>query len=104
MRNDELNINNDELVDMVLLQAEAIQILIGKVEKLETGIDKLEKDLTDKIGQLEKRAGEGSTHRAESLDDSIQNEIPIEDHIVGIQQKKIESLTNEHHFNCDGCQ
>ena len=56
MRNDELNINNDELVDMVLLQAEAIQILIGKVEKLETGIDKLEKDLTDKIGQLEKRA------------------------------------------------
>ena len=22
---------------------------------------------------------------------------------VGIQQKKIESLTNEKHFNCDGC-
>ena len=22
---------------------------------------------------------------------------------VGIQQQKIESLTNEHHFNCDGC-
>ena len=56
MRNDELNINNDELVDMVLLQAEAIQILIGKVEKLETGIDKLEKNLTDKIGQLEKKS------------------------------------------------
>jgi hypothetical protein len=56
MRNDELNINNDELIDMVLLQGEAIQILIEKVGKLETGIDKLEKNLTDKIGQLEKRA------------------------------------------------
>ena len=53
MRIDELNINHDELVDMVLLQGDAIQILI---EKLETGIDKLEKNLIDKIDQLEKRA------------------------------------------------
>ena len=22
---------------------------------------------------------------------------------VGLQQKKVESLTNEKHFNCDGC-
>ena len=56
MRIDELNINHDELVDMVLLQGDAIQILIEKVEKLKTGIDKLEKNLTDKIDQLEKRA------------------------------------------------
>ena len=56
MRIDELNINHDELVDMVLLQGDAIQILTEKVEKLETGIDKLEKNLTDKIDQLEKRA------------------------------------------------
>ena len=56
MRIDKLNINHDELVDMALLQGDAIQILIEKVEKLKTGIDKLEKNLTDKIDQLEKRA------------------------------------------------
>jgi hypothetical protein len=54
MRNDELDISNDELVNMVLLQGEAIQILIEKVKNLETGIGKLRKNLTDKMQNLKK--------------------------------------------------
>ena len=56
MRNDNLYISHDELINMVLLQGETIQILIEKIENLKTGIGKLGKDLTDKIVVLEKRS------------------------------------------------
>ena len=52
---------------------------------------------------LLKRAGENPEnydHRAsdEFVGSDYRNGI-----YVGIQQEKIESLTNEKHFNCDGC-
>ena len=56
MRNNDLYISHDELINMVLLQGETIQILIEKVENLKTGIGKLGNDLRDKIVVLEKRS------------------------------------------------
>ena len=56
MRNDDLYISHDELINMVVLQGETIQILIEQVENMETGIGKLGNDLTDKIAVLEKKS------------------------------------------------
>ena len=56
MRNNDLYISHDELINMVLLQGETIQILIEKVENLKTGIGKLGNDLRDKIVVLEKKS------------------------------------------------
>tara|TARA_B110000263_G_C14781553_1_gene273454 strand:+ start:39 stop:239 length:201 start_codon:yes stop_codon:yes gene_type:complete len=47
---------NNELVDMLLLQGDTIQILIEKVEKLESGVDYLKKRLTERLRELEQRA------------------------------------------------
>ena len=52
----ESNMKNNELVDMLLLQGDAIQILIEKVEKLESGVDYLKKRLTERLRELEERA------------------------------------------------
>jgi len=44
---------------------------------------------------------ENYDHRAS--DEFVGSDYDRNGNFVGIQQKKIESLTNEKHFNCGGC-
>ncbi len=46
-----MKIKNEELTDMILLQGDTIQVIIGQVEKLELDL----KDLKERLLNLEKQ-------------------------------------------------
>jgi len=47
-----MKIKNEELTDMLLLQGDTIQVIIGQVEKLELDL----KDLKERLLNLEKQS------------------------------------------------
>ena len=47
-----MKIKNEELTDMILLQGDTIQVIIGQVEKLELDL----KDLKERLLNLEKQS------------------------------------------------